>query len=372
MATIYYGVTGEGRGHATRAHTLVEHLRREHTLVIYASAMAYDMLAPLYSGSDVSVRRIPGLLFCYDKKGHLHYGRTARAALTFINRMGAVIEFLKGHMRQERPDLVITDFEPLLPRVARALDIPYISVDHQHFLKTCDLRELPLRLRIHAAIMGHIVGWYYHHQVETLVSCFYFPPLKPNSGRVTQVGVLLKPEVMQAEVSHGNYLVAYLRRFMDPAVAHMLLSSTREVRVYGLGQQPNQGNLVFKPIDAKAFITDLAGSAGLVSTAGNQLVGEALYLGKPAFLLPEPGNKEQEINGWFLQQSGAGITVPMNQAGPHHLLEFLDRLEDYRGAIVPEGICGNSDTLSAIARHLPKAPRTLPFGSALGFGQQLG
>ena len=34
-----------------------------------------------------------------------------------------------------KPDLVITDFEPLLPRAARLEGVPYISIDHQHFHK---------------------------------------------------------------------------------------------------------------------------------------------------------------------------------------------------------------------------------------------
>ena len=44
----------------------------------------------------------------------------------------------------------------------------------------------------------------------------------------------------------------------------------------------------------------------VVSTAGNQLVGEALYLGKPVLVMPERVNFEQAINAHYLEQSGAG------------------------------------------------------------------
>ncbi len=370
MARIFYGVTGEGRGHATRAHTLVEALRDQHEITLFAPAMAYDMLAPIYAGSEVRVHRIPGLLFHYDSKGRIHYGRTGSAALRYIAGLDDQVAKLVATMKAESPDLVITDFEPSLPRAAHKLGIPYISVDHQHFLKVYDLGDLPLHLRLHAAFMSQWVGFYYRNQVASVVSSFYFPPLKPHCHNVTQVGVLLKPEVIQAKPSHGDYLVAYLRRFLDPGVEHMLRGCGREVRIYGLGAQPPRANLSFHEIDPVAFVQDLAGSAALVSTAGNQLLGEALYLGKPALVMPERGNHEQEINAWFLERSGAGKAIPMTEAQPRHLHDFLARLEDYRGAIRCEGMCGNTATLSAIRRHLPDHSLVLPARPKLSFSRQ--
>lgn len=370
MAKIFYGVTGEGRGHASRAHTLVEALRGQHQITIYAPAMAFDMLAPLYDHTEVRVRRIPGLLFHYDRNGRIHYGRTSFAALRYIAGLDAQVAQLKVDMKHDAPDLVITDFEPSLPRAAHALGIPYISVDHQHFLKAYDLKCLPVHLRLHAAFMSQWVGMYYRNQVASVVSSFYFPPLKPSCRNVTQVGVLLKPDVLQAQAEHGDYLVAYLRRFLDPGVAEMLRSCGREVRIYGLGAQPDSGNLRFCAIDTRGFTSDLAGCAALVSTAGNQLLGEALYLGKPAFVMPERGNHEQEINAFFLQRSGAGVAVPMVEAHASHLNRFVDRLEEYRSAIHCEGICGNTATLSTIRRHLPEHGAALPARPQLKLSRQ--
>lgn len=45
MSKILYGVAGEGRGHAMRARTIVEALRAEHEIVIYAPQCAYEMLS---------------------------------------------------------------------------------------------------------------------------------------------------------------------------------------------------------------------------------------------------------------------------------------------------------------------------------------
>ena len=67
-----------------------------------------------------------------------------------------------------------------------------------------------------------------------------------------------------------------------------LAACGREVRVYGLGAQPSaSGNLRFLAVDERRFMEDLATCTAVVSTAGNQLVGEALYLGKPVLVMPE-------------------------------------------------------------------------------------
>ena len=56
MATIFYSLSGEGRGHATRVRAVVEELRKRHRVVIYAPGHAYELLLPVYEGTDVDIR----------------------------------------------------------------------------------------------------------------------------------------------------------------------------------------------------------------------------------------------------------------------------------------------------------------------------
>ena len=51
----------------------------------------------------------------------------------------------------------------------------------------------------------------------------------------------------------------------------------------------------------------MAGSKGLVSTAGFESVCEAMYLGKPVFLVPVEGHFEQYCNARDAHKAGAGI-----------------------------------------------------------------
>jgi uncharacterized protein (TIGR00661 family) len=352
MARIFYSVAGEGRGHATRVRALVEDLRHEHQVVLFAAGDAHQMLAQTYRKSDIRVHRIPGLRFQYSNNG-INYLRTLCSGLRFLRQLGRLVGFLEEIMRRRRPDLVITDFEPALPRAARRCGIPFISFDHQHFLRTYDLSSLPFWLRVRAWGLAKVVGLFYSGQAETIVSSFYFPPLRSSCQNVTQIGVMLRPEVIAARRECGQHLLVYLRREVPENVLRTLRQCGRPVKVYGVGERPRDGNLEFRPIADREFIVDLASCHAVVSTAGNQLVGEALYLKKPVLALPERKNYEQRINGHFLAQSGCGNWLKIESLDTQSLGSFLDRVEDFRRNIQPERVHGNLAALAAIRRHLP-------------------
>ena len=353
MATLFYSLSGEGRGHATRVRAIVEELRRNHRIVIYAPGQAYDLLQPVYQESDVTVRHIPGLAFHYTRSHRLNPVRTGIKGLSYATRYAALSRRLRSDIERESPDLAITDFEPALPRAARRAGVPFISLDHQHVLLTSDLSSLPMELRWHAFFMAQIVRGFCRGQMQTVVSSFYFPPLKPRAQDVTQIGVLLRSEVLEATPERGNHLVVYLRRFGSPEVFRALEACGCEVRIYGLGDQPSSGRLRFLPIDMHRFVEDLATSRALISTAGNQLIGEALYLEKPVLAMPEHRNHEQRINGHFVQCSGAGLSVGMEQISPVHTRHFMEQCEAFRARINRRQVCGNTAALNIINQYLP-------------------
>jgi uncharacterized protein (TIGR00661 family) len=356
MARIFYSMAGEGRGHATRVRALIEELRAEHRVTLFAPGDAYPLLDRTYRGTDVDVVPIPGLRFQYNDHG-LAYVKTGREGVRYLWGLPRLVASLEEMLRCQRPDLVITDFEPALPRAAARCGVPFLSFDHQHFLTTYDLSSLPLGLRLWAKGLGSVVGLFCGGQAETIVSAFFFPPLRASCRDVTQVGVLLRPEILQARRAHGDYLLVYLRRDVPDHVLQTLGGCGRWVKVYGLGPRRREGALEFCPISEGQFMRDLAGCHALVCTAGNQLVGEALYLQKPVFAMPERKNYEQFINAHFLQQSGAGAWSPMCRFEPRLLAGFLDRCEEVRARIRPERVNGNAAAVAAIRRHLPLRAR---------------
>ena len=126
-----------------------------------------------------------------------------------------------------------------------------------------------------------------------------------------------------------------------------------EAHIYGLGARPAEGSLRFFDVDAYRFVEDLAASRALISTAGNQLVGEALYLGKPVLAMPERGNYEQHINAHFLEQCGGGMACSMEKFSGVAARRFLRTFNKPLTSVNRARLYGNPAALEIIGRYLP-------------------
>lgn len=329
MATILYSLAGEGRGHAARARAIIDALGGEHRFVVLTFGDAYRFLEPFYRASEnVEVRQIPGVRFQYTN-GRMNLLRSIAAGLVFKNRIPRFTADVRQIVRQAAPALAVVDFEPLLPRVARELGVPVVSLDHQHFLVTYDLSSLPLSLRRWAWGMRLAIAMYRIRPERIIVSAFFRPPLKRGHEDVVQAGPLLRREVLKYHPTKERFLLSYLRQTTPARILEALKRVDREVRVYGLGERPPEKNLVFKPISERTFLEDLSGCAGVVAATGNQLIGESLFFGKPFFGIPERFHHEQRINAWFLRQMGCGDWRFLEDVGPEDFVGFSETLHTY-------------------------------------------
>ncbi len=330
MPLLYYSVMGEGRGHAARARAVVEHLRERHRVVLFSSHDALEFLAKEYTGdAEVEVREIPGLKFHYTASG-IDNLKTIRLGLAFWASMRRHTRQLEQAILAERPALVMTDFEPLLPRAARRQGVPVLSLDHQHFLSTYDLSNLPRELRDWAWRMSWSIWAFGIRQERTVVSAFYKPPLKRGCEDVVQVGPLIRSAVANRQPTRGDFILSYVRRATPQRVLDLLAMLPMPVKLYGLGQRPAHGSLTYHPIDEQTFADDLAGCDAVISAAGNQLMGESLYFGKPVMALPERHHYEQRINAEFVVQMRGGERQILERVTAGDIQSFFDRRELYR------------------------------------------
>ncbi|NBW86713.1 MAG: teichoic acid biosynthesis protein [Planctomycetia bacterium] len=364
MSKIAVSLCGEGRGHATRIATLLERLELEHDVLVYTSADALEFLRRRF-GPDhprVSMVEIPGIVFQYTG-GRLDVMRSIAAGLDYQARqLGPLVDRMMGELEAFGADVAITDFEPALPRAASRIGIPLMSVDHQHFLLAYDLDALPRSLQWNAWFMSHAVWMYVTEAVDTVVSAFFRPPLRRGWEHVVQVGPLLRREVLTATPRDDGFVLSYLRRHTPFSAIESLAECGLPVRVYGLGCRDPVGSVSFHAIDERRFVEDLASCRALVSAAGNQLIGEALHLGKPLLVLPERAHAEQLMNSHFLAAMGCGEFCVLEEVTGDRVRSFLAEMSRLRPALaaVAGRMDGTDDVLRAIGHRLRQPLEAAP------------
>lgn len=329
MATIFYGVMGEGRGHAARARSMTEQLRSRHRIVLYTSHDALAFLRNEYdTATDVEVREIPGVKFHYIEE-RLALRKTIGQGLAFWWNRHRLARPILADIKRDKPSLIVSDFEPLVAKAAHRAGVPVMSLDHQHFLVAYDLTDLPWIYRWRARSMRLAVWMFNIAEQKSVVSAFYHPPLRSGYEHMTQVGPLLRPAIRGQQPTQGDYLLAYLRRQTPNEVVDMLSQLALPIRIYGLGERPLIGNAKFFAVDESSFTEALVECRGVVAAAGNQLLGEALYLEKPFFALPEKKHFEQCINAHFLKSLGGGDWACLEDVQREDLDGFIAQLPTY-------------------------------------------
>lgn len=359
MAKIFISMAGEGRGHAARVRTLVEHLRHDHELWLFAPNEAYDFLARCYGRAhgveNVWLHRIPGLRFHYTN-GQLDRGKSIASGLTYaFRKLPRLVGAFRRRIDAVSPDLIITDFEPALGWAAWGRRrVPHLSLDHQHVLMTYDLSSLPRSLQWHAWSMSWAVRLHTPSPTARVVSSFYSPPPKRGWETIKQIGPMIRPEIAAAVPIAGDYLLSYLRANTPETVLDILAQAGAPVKVYGLGERPPQGVLTFCPIHERRFVEDLAGCRAVICAAGNQLLGESLYLGKPVMALPEEYHHEQMINAHFIANLGVGMWTTLEALTVEMLTEFREREPQFRAALqsMQGRLDGTADALAEIQQLL--------------------
>ncbi|MEM8678925.1 MAG: glycosyltransferase family protein [Planctomycetota bacterium] len=355
---IVFGLAGEGRGHATRALTLVKAIGDSHRFRLLTSHDAFRFLEPLVSElPHVTLERLPGLKFYY-RDGKLDLARSIKKGLGYLTHLRGRAKKLAVRFQAEPPALVISDFESTVSWAAYFADLPLVSLDHQHFLVAYDLSCLPWRLRTWALGMSLIVRAHHTWQARTIVSGFFRAPLTSAYADAIPVGPMIRDTIRNQRPSIGDYTLSYLRPKAAEQTVRALLSSGEPMKVYGLGAQPARGQLTFHDFHPVRFVEDLAGAKAVVGAAGNQLIGESLYLRKPYLALPEGRHHEQSINAFFVKQMGVGEYCKLERFDPTDLTRFYERLETYRRGIEPHAdfLDGTPDAVAAVTELLPPVP----------------
>src|SRR5690606_12044167 len=184
---IIYGVSGEGSGHSSRARAIASHLRDQgHEIRIVSYDRGFRTLHTYFETLEVSGLHI------ISRDNKVSMPRTVFTNLRRLPEFRRTFRHLKLLVDGFRPDLIITDLEPMTAYLARSRKLPLISLDNQHRMRYMHY-DSPPRLRIDRWVTEMVIRLMVPTPDVALATTFF-------RGKVKNDRTFLFPPILRAEM----------------------------------------------------------------------------------------------------------------------------------------------------------------------------
>lgn len=305
MARILYGVAGQGYGHAIRAKIIGDFLIKEgHKVFFETHCQGVDYLKKYFP-----IIEIPGM--------HLRYVNNVLnvplTSLEFVLSQPLYewnVRKLKKIIKDKEIDLVITDFEHLVARAGERSKVPILSIDNMHAL--IKMKMSPGQFSWWPVFLFNIATNFFARikATEYFISSFF--PVICADTNVRIFAPIVRPEILATPVVNGEHILVYSTSH-DLGLLDKMKSLPKIYNfvVYGFNRNEEIApNILLKKTDNQKFIEDLASAQAVISTAGSNLVTEAIYFKKPILALPIKNQLEQMANAYYVEKLGFGLSAP--------------------------------------------------------------
>ena len=170
---------------------------------------------------------------------------------------------------------------------------------------------------------------------------------------------MLRDEVLRVKSGRGDYLLAYFNKGQHQYLPHIdraLRLLDIPVVIYGTPHRGKVENLDFRAPSNEWFVHDLANCRAVLSTAGNQTIGEAIHFGKPILAVPEDAF-EQRLNAHLIERMGVGMKASLRGLTPSDVDRFLANEDYYRSNMKGRVKDGRGEALQTLNRFIGELAR---------------
>jgi len=314
---IYYAINGEGRGHAGRSIAIIEKLASlGNDVEIFTSGQGYELL----KNKGFKIHEIPKISFVIENN-----------KINFIKTLISLIKFLfftnfkhiEDYVKLNKPNIIITDFEPLLSKIAYKYNIKLISIHNQHKFFVELPKHFPLKLKWYQFAVRLFIKFFIINPKAKLVTTFHEFPIKDN---LIAIGPIIRQELKKAKRTHENFIVVYpqnpTHNFILPVLKN--IKSERFV-IFCDDKSIKSDNFEYRNIDSKDFADHLLRCKAIICSAGNQTICEASYFNKKCLAVPIPGQSEQEINARYVKEGNLGEFCLAKDFSKEVVINFLNK-----------------------------------------------
>ena len=361
---ILYGVCGIGMGHTYRQLPLLDELAKDNRIVLFVYGESKSFYEEHFRHSEnVTVLTVSVPFYVGNAQG-LDFAETAkRIAASGIDH--EAINLAAMELTQKligKPDLVISDYEPVCAQYAYASGTPLVTIDQQSKYLVGDYSQ---------AIAGQTcldevarLRLFFPKAALRLACSFFTVPRRAIGRSAASEKVIICPPIIKpaivamkqrrrqaqqdksksgsgSEIGTRSILV-YISSQRDFVQSYeevlTVLSTAPECHFHVFVKELPQHLLAVLPSNVTLrrhgdprFLDVLAECQGIVTTGGHTLVSEAMYLGIPAYLIPL-AVYEQQINAHAVGDNNFGVCAEnINQP---QLATFLSQLASFAANII--------------------------------------
>ncbi len=331
-----FTVQGEGRGHLTQAITLQNIL----------TEAGYEVCAVLVGTS--SARKLPDFFHKQIKAPIINFSspnfvmdskmKSIRIlpSITFNLKLMPLyfrnMRMIDRKLKELKPDLLINFYDPLIGMYYLLFNptVPLVCIAHQYTFIHPDF-EFPEGFFWEKTSL-RIFTWLTASRAKKKLALSMYPLKNIEKHKIYVMPPLLREAVYSTEATEGNYILVYLLNavYMEdiikwhnqhPETALHCFTDKKEIEkewVY-------DNTLSFHQINDKKFLELMAGCRAFATTAGFESICEAMYFGKPVYMVPVDSHFEQYSNARDGARAGAGI-----YGSKFDLDNLMDYLKDYK------------------------------------------
>ncbi len=341
MKKILFGITGIGFGHTYRQMPLVEHFLEKGDKV---AIFAYDESLVIFQKqfADVKNIKVVEVAVPFFAGGPTGLDFRTASTMAYNTKDFYVTNFKAWAEAKEfvgKPDLVISDYDPVSAQYAYSQNSPLVTYDQQSKYLVGDFPE-------------NISGTGFADEVERLhmffpkvsarIASSFFNFEKINNGDEVSIfpptiNKTLLNSTMGANKTKENKVLVHISKaksFNQPlSEIFDVFNSAADFKFY-VFTEPSQvkeysnkfKNINFFEHDTDTFHKLLPECSAVVSSAGHSLISEALYLNTPLMLVPI-STYEQYMNAKKVEEGGFGVSV--EKITSENLKSFLRNLGKY-------------------------------------------
>jgi uncharacterized protein (TIGR00661 family) len=324
---ILYSLSSDGLGHTNRSSVVIDYLLSkgyEIIICVGKKTKAYEFLKRRYPKQKIYAINKFRLIYKNNEVKEIH---------TFLNLFTSKdyplknLDLFKTIICKEKPNLIISDFEPFSVQIGKLYEIPIIAINHQDILNRTDI-EFKLESfkdYLLAKLISKLVCPYAD---KYFIISFYKSKIIKRKTKIFDP--LLKNEILNYKPKNKDYIFVYYRfsKSQINKIQSILEKLDNERFIFfGFNISKKYKNIEFKK-DNPNLYKYLADSKAVICNGGHTLITEAIYYKKPIYSVPVKNQFEQISNSYYLEKLGFG--EKHDSLNYDDLNKFLQNIKKYK------------------------------------------